>query len=595
MAVFINDDFSEVKRLLCDYDIKINSKSDNIITISDTKSIHVNSDTIYVNLENHHVLDVDKEDVQIINISQDGLVECNHSYISGDIIRFENIELAINEFTSDVINELNKEWQITVINSKLFKLEKFNMKSFTFINGSCVYIKQKTIINQNYTDHNNYNIHTINKSIQSSYIAFEIFKLVNHIYTPIKKLKLNFYDITDINFSDKNIMVICSTNTPIVNLDFITANYIYCSDISNLDLNNIHAIINTTNDIKITKFLDAKCFQYNIPLFDFTIDNYRISTHTVIPYITNTSTLESLYQEKSYPMCVTTSFPNQDNHVIAWAREQFEKLKYNDNPIQYAYNLFCEYFDTGITKLLNSVEPDIWKNGKKKPTKIVFDINNNDHINFIISTINIFTNNISKDQIIEKMCKTEQTINYTDQIIFFDKNNNHHIEWLLFASKLRCLNYNIKEACIDKIKYTCNINQIPTISFSLAINMCLVEIIKYFTNDNNYKNTFINLIDQTILETTNPVKELDIAGIKMNLWDKLEYKQDTTLNEFKNYYEKKFNITINMIADDKKLIYSDFMSSENLNMKLSELITTNTLLYISSDNDIIIPDIQVLF
>jgi hypothetical protein len=136
---------------------------------------------------------------------------------------------------------------------------------------------------------------------------------------------------------------------------------------------------------------------------------------------------------------------------------------------------------------------------------------------------------------------------------------------------------------------------IPTVSFSLAINLCLVEIIKYFTNDNNYKNTFINLIDETIIETFDPVKELEIAGIKMNMWNKLEYKQDTTLNEFKIYYEKMFKITINMIVDNNKLIYSDFMEPENLNMKLSELITTNTLLYISSDDDIIIPEIQVLF
>jgi hypothetical protein len=65
---------------------------------------------------------------------------------------------------------------------------------------------------------------------------------------------------------------------------------------------------------------------------------------------------------------------------------------------------------------------------------------------------------------------------------------------------------------------------------------------------------------------------MDIAGTKINSWTKFEYTKDSTLGEFKDFYDKMFNVSINLIVIGTAMVYAEFLGGNNLDKKLSQII-----------------------
>jgi hypothetical protein len=88
-----------------------------------------------------------------------------------------------------------------------------------------------------------------------------------------------------------------------------------------------------------------------------------------------------------------------------------------------------------------------------------------------------------------------------------------------------------------------------------------------------YRSTFINLAEPVLIYSE-PIKApmIDIAGSKINSWTKFEYINNSTLGEFKKYYEELFKINISMIVVGNAMIYADFLGDESLDKTLSDII-----------------------
>ena len=126
------------------------------------------SGAIFVDAGNSHVVSDTTgetiEHVQIGEINSAGLVRCathnSHDFQSGDYIQFENLE-------GENVIQLQKEWQIKVINKTTFQLESWdtsisqtlpcgssvtnpNLNSkhtpFSFLNGTAVHVKKPVTI-----------------------------------------------------------------------------------------------------------------------------------------------------------------------------------------------------------------------------------------------------------------------------------------------------------------------------------------------------------------------------------------------------------------------------------------------------------------
>lgn len=442
-----------------------------------------------------------------------------------------------------------------------------------------------------------YNI-TIN---ETNTISLNIATKIDYNYNGSNTIMINdllFLNLENcnLNYNNKNLLIVGNNKKILDYMNKLVFNdIIMTNDIEKVNFNNIHCIVNITNDIKMSRVLDIKSFQYNIPFFDCNIDNYKLNVHTIIPFITESSSMESVYQEKSYLLCVLTNFPTEYDHTIKWAIDLFDKMNHNSNLIKFAYNMFNENYNTKIQSLLDTIEDETWAAKCNKPTPIVFDIDNKDHILFIFQTIKLFDKTILEKDIMEQL-----VVDFKESDIFyaikFDKFDNDHLLWIQYAANLRCNNYNIIKLTSDDIKYSCGIINTPKESIQIAYNLMIVEMIKYFNNYKelyNYKNTLINLEKKYIEHfTPKPAKEITIGNTQMNAWTKLIYCKNSTLKEFKEYYEDYFKTTISMIINGSKMLYVEFIESD-ISRRLLDIVDNEAFITMTTDNEEDLPEIQI--
>jgi len=173
--------------------------------------------------------------IQIIDIDNTGQVTTNsHEFESG-----QNI----------FISNLNKIYNIEVINKYIFKLNDFNEPDFKFINGYAKYIDKSIYINHksyeeqenipNYI-HNNYEIISVN-SIMGSIVASEIIKLLTNKYEPFNQ----FFIWTD---PDLDISLI---NNKLLNSEILVigSGTLGCELLKNLAFLNVKKITISDPDI----------------------------------------------------------------------------------------------------------------------------------------------------------------------------------------------------------------------------------------------------------------------------------------------------------------------------------------------------------
>jgi ubiquitin-activating enzyme E1 len=718
-------------------DYKTNISYNNFARENNIKFICLNSHKfcghIFVDAGIEHLInDISSqnyEDLQIINIDNDGIVITNgHEFKSDITIEIYNVQ-GLN------INFLLKEWEITIINKFKFKLNNFEKQNFTFLNGSLRYIPIPKIINhysletfntnifKNFKYENDENIAVI--SIMGSLVASETLKLLTNKYIPITqfftweennisgtfKEKINdtvwfivgcgaigcellkilsFLNVKKIIITDPNI--IKKTNLPSEflfrlnnigkNKSEIASNRIknqnskieieYFNEkvsfenkgfTDNIFKNNkITGIFTALNNINGKKFMDEQCFNYNKPLFESNILGIKGNMQPIIPFITDTySNTTEHKQEKTFPICVIKNFPNEITHTINWAIEQFEffnrapknlklwlenkHLKFpkttdgvlmnNDiylfstkykvtnwnHCITWALDMFYENYNYNIKQLLHNFPKEtltsegtlFWACGKRYPSPLIFDINNQIHLDYIESTVKLLCNclnlssDFSFDEFIEEINKyeikefipnsnkiiasndqelennsdntfLELNTNYNIETIIHNENNiDYYLKWLTIASNLRAINYEISPVDIYTTKKIVEkIKPVIITSASLVSGLIILEMFKYLENVplEKYKSTFVNLADNLIIDTI-PIKapNVTICGNEFNSWFKFNHNDNCTLNEFKEKYEEIFKSPITMIAFNTTLLFSNFTDcEENMNKKLSDVL-----------------------
>ena len=167
--------------------------------------------------------------------------------------------------------------------------------------------------------------------------------------------------------------------------------------------------------------------------------------------------------------------------------------------------------------------------------------------------------------------------NFKPQEFEKDDDTNWHIDWITASSNLRASNYNIPCATKQQSKGIAG-RIIPAIATTTAAvsGLILLEMLKYlngFKQVELYRSTFINLAEPVVVYSE-PIKAsmIDVAGNKINSWTKFEYIHNSTLDEFKKYYEELFKINISMIVVGNAMVYADFLDDESLNKTLRDII-----------------------
>jgi ubiquitin-activating enzyme E1 len=291
------------------------------------------------------------------------------------------------------------------------------------------------------------------------------------------------------------------------------------------------------------------------------------------------------------------------------------------------------------------------------PKYIDFDINNQHHIDYIESTTHLIArcnsidDTITREQIIEIAKKYNYVDNFKadenkkiasqdselkpevkDEINLptnekfkdkkmisqdFEKDDptNWHVSWVNAASNLRAINYDIPTVTELETKGIAG-RIIPAIATTTSVvsGLIIIEMIKYMLTKKkiienkieNYRSTFVNLADTTLVYSE-PMSapQIEIANVKFNSWEKFCYTKDSTLEEFKKYYEEKFKTSISMIVYDGSIFYAGMLGiDESLPSMLSELIKDKNeganikygviITIASEDDDVNLPEIQFI-
>ena len=295
--------------------------------------------------------------------------------------------------------------------------------------------------------------------------------------------------------------------------------------------------------------------------------------------------------------------------------------------------MFMENYNNSIVQLLHTFSPThevapgilFWSGGKRCPKPIIFDINNTQHIDYIEATTHILArcsgliDNFTRSELygmisdykppifvptndaeIKKvtqvnMYNKDYIANFMPQEFEKDDDSNWHIDWITSSSNLRACNYAIPCATKQQSKGIAG-RIIPAISTTTAAvsGLILLEMLKYlngFKQVDLYRSTFINLAEPVVVYS-DPIEAamIDIAGSKINSWTKFEYIHNSTLGEFKKYYEALFKINISMIVVGNSMIYADFLGDESLNKTLYDII-----LSLDDDKDVLGTQSIVIF
>ncbi|KAK6459665.1 uncharacterized protein RJT20DRAFT_125008 [Scheffersomyces xylosifermentans] len=450
--------------------------------------------------------------------------------------------------------------------------------------------------------------------------------------------------------------------------------------------NGLDLVTNALDNVDARTYVDRKCVFYKKPLLESGTLGTKGNTQVIVPNLTESYSSSHDPPEKSIPLCTLRSFPNKIDHTIAWAKSLFQGY-FNESPesvnlylsqpnyveqtlkqnpdikgtlenisnllnnrpysfedcIKWARLEFEKKFNHDIKQLLYNFPKDattsngapFWSGPKRAPEPLVFDINNEDHFNFVYAgaillafiygltatpftslddykkvldqiTIEPFTpksgvtiaandneaeeeanklaGSIDDDEIRKiagSLPEPSTLAGYRLNPVEFEKDDdsNQHIKFITACSNCRALNYGIETVDAHKTKFIAG-KIIPAIATTTALVTGLVclELYKVVAGKDDieqYKNGFINLA-LPFIGFSEPIKS---ATGKYNnkefdqIWDRFELKGDITLQELLDHFKEKEGLEISMLSYGVSLLYASFFPAKKVKDRLTMNLT----------------------
>ncbi|KAK6175636.1 hypothetical protein SNE40_014049 [Patella caerulea] len=448
----------------------------------------------------------------------------------------------------------------------------------------------------------------------------------------------------------------------------------------------LDGVANALDNVDARMYMDRRCVYYRKPLLESGTLGTKGNVQVVVPHVTESYSSSQDPPEKSIPICTLKNFPNAIEHTLQWARDEFEGLfrqpvesaiQYINDPkfvertvklqgtqpgetfevvkrvlvdekpkdfqdcVAFMRHHWEKNYNNVIRQLLFNFPPEqttssgapFWSGPKRCPHALVFDPNNETHIDYVFAGANLRAqmyglkqNNdraavkamLDKVKVPEFTPRSGVKIDVTDaeaasrnndgfvdesQLdvlqksipppaefkslklcpIEFEKDDdtNFHLDFIVAASNLRAENYDIPQADRHKSKLIAG-KIIPAIATTTAlvtglVTLELYKLIQGHTKVEHFKNGFVNLA-LPFFAFSEPIEapKSEYNGNKFTLWDRFEVQGEMTLKEFMNYFQEKHNLEITMLSQGVCMLYSFFMQAskrdERMNLPMSEVV-----------------------
>ncbi|GAB1519654.1 E1 ubiquitin-activating protein [Rhizoctonia solani] len=208
---------------------------------------------------------------------------------------------------------------------------------------------------------------------------------------------------------------------------------------------SLDGVTNALDNIKARLYMDQRCVFFQKPLLESGTLGTKGNTQVVVPHLTESYSSSQDPPEKETPSCTVKNFPNQIQHTIEWARQQFDSLfvkpvqsvnSYLSEPnfiestlkyggqsseqikqihdylvankpltfeecIVWARLQFEDNYVNAIKQLLYSLPKDavtstgqpFWSGPKRAPDPLTFDSDNATHLDYVIAAANLHAYN----------------------------------------------------------------------------------------------------------------------------------------------------------------------------------------------------------
>lgn len=443
-------------------------------------------------------------------------------------------------------------------------------------------------------------------------------------------------------------------------------------------------VVNALDNVAARIYVDERCVVNQKPLLESGTLGTKGHVQVILPHKTESYSSQRDPADESFPVCTVKSFPSAIEHTIQWARSKFESLfvskpsevskffadrqaflstlKTSNGPkigalrhlvkmlnkrpqsfddcIAFARIKFESYYSNLILHLLHAFPVDtvlkdgtlFWKSPKRPPTAAKFDVNDQQHLAFILATAQLYGNvflikaepsQLEKDYV-EKVLKTvevpawkpknkkietdpnakeapqevdaNELENLVQQITALaesansfevvaqefekDDDRNHHIDFITACSNLRAINYKLDP--IDRLETKRIAGKIiPAIATTTAaiaglVSLELVKIVQKQPLD-KFKNCFLNLaLPYFQLSEPGPATRTHITKETFfTLWDRWDVEEgDILVEEFVKYFADKYKLTVTGVFQGVVSLYIPIMPmhKSRLKKKLSSLL-----------------------
>merc|ERR550519_1932098 len=205
---------------------------------------------------------------------------------------------------------------------------------------------------------------------------------------------------------------------------------------------NLNGVANALDNVQARVYMDRRCVYYHLPLLESGTLGTKGNVQVVLPGKTESYSSSQDPPEKSIPICTLKNFPNAIEHTLQWARDDFEgqfpqapptasqyieeaqfkdktlalpgaqpldtmetvaRVLVKERPsnfedcVAWARLTWQELFHNQIAQLLHNFPPDqvtstgspFWSGPKKCPTALVWNSEDEMHIDFVEAAANL--------------------------------------------------------------------------------------------------------------------------------------------------------------------------------------------------------------
>eukprot|EP00937_MAST-01D_sp_MAST-1D-sp2_P004652 g4652.t1 len=207
----------------------------------------------------------------------------------------------------------------------------------------------------------------------------------------------------------------------------------------------LDGVCTALDNVDARLYVDQRCLFYRKPMFESGTEGPKGNTQIVVPRLTEHYGAQRDPPAKSFPICTVKNFPYAIEHTLQWAREWFEGV-YRQSPadansylgeadfvarlnaqqntkldmlerihaslvterprgfdecVVWARLRFEELFASSIKQLLHNFPLDqvtsdgqpFWSGSKRPPTPVVFDMEDELHMSFVMAAANLRAGN----------------------------------------------------------------------------------------------------------------------------------------------------------------------------------------------------------